>query len=113
MIAFFPGSLPIKCIHVLENGDRSLARHLFVEYTRKMSGSEMRFPEKHQNCGVRIRLTDFANFVSRVAIPHADLTQFFTWHTLEPIDGFRMLACRDQHRVTWRPVIAPVALVTN
>src|SRR5438045_4869332 len=104
MIAFFPGSLPIKCIHVLENGDRSLARHLFVEYTRKMSGSEMRFPEKHQNCGVRMRLTDFPNFVSSMPIPHADLTQVFTRHTIEPIDGFRMLARSDQQFVKWRPI---------
>src|SRR5437660_6741760 len=113
MIAFFSGSLPIECIHVLENSDLSLARHVFVERTRKMSGSEMRFPEKHQNCGVGMRLTDFANFVSRVAIPHADLTQVLTRHTVEPIDGFRMLACRDQQLVKWRPIIAPVEIETN
>src|SRR5207247_11308086 len=99
MIAFFPGSLPIKCIHVLENGDRSLARHLFVEYTRKMSGSEMRFPEKHQNCGVRMRLTDFPNVVSSMPIAQADLTQVFTRPRIEPIDSFRLLALSVQRCV--------------
>src|SRR5438128_4290824 len=113
MIAFFSGSLPIECIHVLENGDLSLARHVFVERMRQVSGSEMRFTKQDQIRGVGMSLTDFANFVSRVAIPHADLTQVFTWHTVEPIDGFRMLARSDQQFVKWRPIIAPVEIETN
>src|SRR5207244_1875309 len=113
MIAFFSGSLPIECIHVLENGDLSLARHLFVEYTRKMSGSEMRFTKQNQNRGVRMRSTNLTNFVSRVSIPHADLTQVFTRHTVETVDAFGMLARRDQQFVKWRPIIAPVEIETN
>src|SRR5690348_4959169 len=96
MIAFFSGSLPIKCIHVLENGDLSLARHLFVERTREVSGSEMRFTKQNQNRGVWMRMTDFGNFVCRMAIPHADLTQVFTRHTVEAINSFGMFARRDQ-----------------
>ena len=113
MIAFFPGSLPIECIHVLENSDLSLARHVFVKRTRKMSRSEMRFTKQNQNRGVGMRLTDFPNFVSSMPIPHADLTQVFTRHTIEPIDGFRMLARSDQQFVKWRPIIAPVEIETN
>src|SRR5438552_6635484 len=73
----------------------------------------MRFPEKHLNCGVRMRLTDFPNFVSSMPIPHADLTQVFMWHTVEPIYGFCVLARRNQQFVKWRPIIAPVEIETN
>src|SRR5207245_6721919 len=113
MIALFSGSLPIECIHVLENSDLSLARHVFVKRTRKMSRSEMRFTKQNQNRGVGMRLTDFPNFVSSMPIPHADLTQVFTRHTIEPIDGFRMLARSDQQFVKWRPIIAPVEIETK
>src|SRR2546429_1065812 len=58
-------------------------------------------------------LTDFANFVSRVAIPHADLTQVVRRHTVETVDGFGMLARRDQQFVKWRPSIAPVEIEAN
>src|SRR5207302_10045477 len=81
-------------------------RSTLFPYTTLFRSSEMRFPEKHQNCGVRMRLTDFPNFVSSMPIPHADLTQVFTRHTIEPIDGFRMLARSDQQFVKWRPIIA-------
>src|SRR5437867_11551092 len=97
MLALFPRGLPIECIHVLENCDLSLTRHVFVKRTRKMSRSEMRFTKQNQNRGVGMRLTEIHNFVSSMPIPHGDLTKGFTQHTIDPIDDFRIHARSDQH----------------
>src|SRR5438309_11763493 len=107
MLALFPRGLPIECIHVLENCDLSLTRNVFVKRTRKMSRSEMLVTKQNQNRGVGMRLTDIPNLVSGRPIPHADLTQVFTRHNIEPIDSFRMRARSDQRFVKWRPIIGP------
>src|SRR2546427_12517027 len=100
MLALFPRGLPIECIHVLENCDLSLTRHVFVKRTRKMSRSEMRFTKQNQNRGVGIRGTDFPNYVISMPNRNADLTQALTRHTIDPIDGSRMLALIREQCVT-------------
>src|SRR3984957_21161470 len=70
----------------------------------------MRFPEKHEDNGVRMALADLNDLGGSVTIAGADPAQIFARHAVESINRLGVIARGHQQFVKWNPVISPVEI---
>src|SRR5690348_14888250 len=76
----------------------------------EMLRSQVRFPEKHDDCGFRMALAQFRNLAGGVAVAHADGTKIASRRAIEAINRNRAVAGCEQQRANWFPIESPIAL---
>src|SRR3984957_20032865 len=70
----------------------------------------MRFPEKHEDNGVRMALADLNDLGGSVTIAGADPAQIFARHAVESINRLGVIARGHQQFMKWTPVVSPVEI---
>src|SRR5215472_13431615 len=73
-----------------------------------MSRRQMRFAEQDEDDGIGMAFANLGNLDGGMPVAGANLAQVFTWHAVEAVKRFGVIARRDQKFVERSPVVSPV-----